>query len=158
MKFRGIQKTLKYAQINNGSIQTVFPLLCPVREKDWLDGWNYTMIKSDSGLIERGCVFTTPHHGDNDTVWYVTQHDCENYMIEFVRVTPNENVVKINIRLESIDTITTKTYIEYQYTGLNDGQNSFIDSGLEESFHQSMLWWEKAINHYLSSRTMLKRT
>jgi hypothetical protein len=157
MEFRGIQKTLSYTQINNGTIEEVFPLLCPVREKDWLDGWNYKMIHSKSGLIEKNCVFTT-QNGDLETTWHVTQYDKLNYEIEFLRVTPSENVVKINIKLKSINEDQTKVFIDYQYTTLNETQNKFIETDLENSFINSMEWWEKAINHYLESGNMLKRT
>ncbi len=157
MNFSGKQHTHQYTQINNGNIKAVFPLLCPVREVDWLDGWSYKMIHSRSGLIEKDCVFTTPHHGQFDTVWKVTQYDTNNYQIEFLRVTPNENVVKINIHLESIGQQQTKAHISYQYTALNEAQNEFIEKGLAASFNQAMKWWEKAINHYLETGTMLKK-
>lgn len=157
MNFKGIQKTYSYTQTNNGSIEEVFPLLCPVREMDWLDGWDYKMIHSNSGLIERDCVFTTPHHRNIETVWHVTQYDKLNYKIEFLRVTPNENVVKINIRLERIDGQKTKAIIDYQYTALNEGQNEFINKELKQSFSESMIWWEKAINYYLEHGKMLKK-
>ena len=57
MSFNAVQKTLTFKQLNNAEPEKVFPLLCPVREKDWLDGWNYKMIYSKSGLIEKNCVF-----------------------------------------------------------------------------------------------------
>lgn len=157
MEFRGIQKTLSYTQINNGSIEEVFPLLCPVREKDWLDGWDYKMVYSKSGLIEKDCVFTTPHHGSVETTWHVTQHDKIKKRIEFLRITPKENVVRINIKLENISEKQTKVFIDYQYTALNEDQNKFIDTELKEVFIESMEWWEKAINHYIESGEMLKR-
>ena len=119
MVFVGKQRTFSYTQLNTGSIQNVFPLLCPVREKDWLDGWDYKMIYSLSGLIEKDCVFTTPHHGDFDTVWKVTQYDPAKYYIEFLRVTPGDNVVKINIQLEKVGEDQAKAIINYQYTALN---------------------------------------
>jgi hypothetical protein len=28
----------------------VFPLLCPVRERDWLEGWEADMVYSASGV------------------------------------------------------------------------------------------------------------
>ena len=37
----------------------VFPLLCPVREADWIDGWNPLLVLSHSGLAEPDCVFVT---------------------------------------------------------------------------------------------------
>jgi hypothetical protein len=156
MEFKGIQRTFSYTQINNGSIEEVFPLLCPVREKDWIDGWEYKIIHSKSGVIEKDCVFTTPQHGELETVWHVTQHDKMNYKIEFLRITPTENVVRINIRLERIAEQKTKVFIDYQYTALNENQNKFISTDLEQSFIESMQWWEKAINHYLATGTMLK--
>ncbi len=156
MKFKGIQKKYSCTQTNNGSIEKVFPLLCPVRETDWLDGWKYKMIHSKSGLIEKDCVFTTPHHGEFETVWQVTQYDTLNYRIEFLRVTPNENVAKISIQLERINEHQTKAIIDYQYTALNEAQNEFINKELKQSFNKSMRWWEKSINYYLENGTMLK--
>lgn len=157
MNFKGIQKTYSYTQIYNGSIKNVFPLLCPVREMDWLDGWNFKMIHSNSGLIEKDCVFTTPHHGEYETVWHVTQYDKLNYKIEFLRVTPNENVVKINILLDRINVQQTKAIIDYQYTALNEEQNEFINNELGQSFIDSMKWWEKSIDYYLASGKMLRK-
>ncbi len=157
MEFRGIQKTLKFTQLNTGNINDVFPLLCPVREKDWLDGWNYKMIYSQSGFIERDCVFSTPHDENTTTIWQVTQYDKAKFFIEFLRVTPDVNVVKINIQLEAVDKSTTKSHISYQYTALNEEQNEFIKNDLEKSFIESMNWWEKAINHYLKNGKMLRK-
>ena len=157
MEFRGTQRTHNYTQINYGNIEDVFHLLCPVREKDWLDGWDYTMIQSKSGVIEKDCVFTTPHHGEFETIWHVTQHDKLNYKVEFLRITPEENVVRINIRLKRIDEQQTKVFIDYQYTALNENQNNFINTELEQTFIESMQWWEKAINHYLETGEMLKK-
>lgn len=157
MKFTGIQKTLKFTQLNSGSIENIFPLLCPVREKDWLDGWEYKMIYSQSGLIEKDCVFATPYSEGTETVWQVTQYNKTDFYIEFLRVTPSENVVKINIQLERIDDNKTKSHISYQYTALNEEQNEYIKNDLEKTFIESMNWWEKAINHYLKNGKMLKK-
>ncbi|MTI87955.1 MAG: hypothetical protein FH748_08310 [Balneolaceae bacterium] len=157
MEFRGKQKICYYTQLNYGSRDDVFPLLCPVREKDWLDGWDFTMIHSESGLIEQDCVFTTPHHGEFETTWHVTQHDSKEYLIEFLRVTPRENVVRINITLHKVAENETEVHISYQYTALTEEQNHFIKNELEHSFEESMHWWEQAINHYLETGKMLRK-
>jgi hypothetical protein len=157
MSIKGLRRTFNFKQINNGNPEEVFPLLCPVRETDWLDGWQYTMIHSRSGVIEQDCVFTTPHHGKLETTWYVTHYDKAAYAIEFIRITPGENVVKINIRLSAIDSKTTSTEINYQYTVLNEDQNRFIENDLEKNFEQSMTWWERAINHYLVTGKKLRK-
>ena len=155
MQFK--KATKFYRQLNDGTPADVFPLLCPVRESDWLEGWEYEMIYSESGLIEKDCVFTTPHHGDLPTVWQVTQHDPEKKCIEFVRVTPGRNIVKINIQLSEAPDQKTYSDISYQYTALTATENDLIENKLDADFLDSMEWWEKAINYYLRTREMLKK-
>ena len=38
----------------------VFPLLCPVREAEWVKDWRPRLVLSDSGFAEPDCVFITP--------------------------------------------------------------------------------------------------
>ena len=151
MTFIGVQRSITFTQINNASPDVVFPLLCPVREKDWIDGWDYKMIFSKSGLIEKGCIFSTPHHGSAETIWYVNEHDPISHTIEFLRVTPGEEVVKINIALSDNGDGTSTSQISYQYTGLNESKNEWIKHKLDSEFEKSMLYWENAINNYLQT-------
>jgi hypothetical protein len=157
MSFDAVQKTLKYKHLNNAEPEKVFPLLCPVREKDWLDEWDYEIIYSKSGLIEKNCVFSTSYPGEIDTIWHVTQHNPEKFEVEFLRVTPKENVVRINIKLTPVENDKTESEIAYQYTGLSEKQNKYIMNELESKFEESMKWWEKSINHYLETGKMLKK-
>ena len=157
MSFNSVQKTLTFKQLNTAEPEKVFPLLCPVREKDWLDGWDYNMIYSKSGLIEKNCVFSTSFPDEMDTIWHVTQHNPEKFEVEFLRVTPKKNVVRINIKLTAVENDKTEADISYQYTGLSDDQNKFINTELESKFQESMRWWEKSINHYLETGKMLKK-
>ncbi|WP_370477790.1 hypothetical protein [Tamlana flava] len=151
MEFIGIQKTFHFIQTNMANREEIFPLLCPIREADWIDGWEYNMIHSKSGLIEKNCVFSTPNHGNLETIWQVIHYNKDTYSIEFVRVTPRETIVKISIQLESISNFKTRSIISYQYTGLNESQNKKIESSLEEEFIASMNYWENALNHYLKT-------
>jgi hypothetical protein len=157
INFTGIQAARTYKQINNGRPEVVFPLLCPVREKDWIEGWDYKMIFSVSGLIEKGCVFSTPHHGNEQTIWYVTEHDKENFKVEFVRVTPNEEVVHISIFLTDRGNGTTVSTITYEYTALCEAKNRWILEKLDSEFEKNMEEWENAINFYLETGTMLTK-
>ena len=51
----------------------IFPLLCPVREYDWLEGWDCDMIYSESGFAENNNVFTTGFLGQGKEIWVVTR-------------------------------------------------------------------------------------
>ena len=46
MSFVAKRVTRSYRQQIDGSPTEVFPLLCPVRERDWLHGWDCDMVYS----------------------------------------------------------------------------------------------------------------
>jgi hypothetical protein len=53
----------------------VFPLLCPVRERDWIPGWDADVLHSRSGLAELGCVFVTRPGEGRRLAWVVTRYE-----------------------------------------------------------------------------------
>ena len=55
--------TRTYTQRLTAAPARVFPLLCPVREADWIEGWDPISVWSESGVAEPDCVFTTPSDG-----------------------------------------------------------------------------------------------
>jgi hypothetical protein len=146
-----------YIQKHPHSAIDIFPLLCPKRECDWLDGWDYKMIHSESGLIEEGCVFTTSHHGKEETVWKVAIHDTEKFEVSFVRVTPNKNVVQIDIKVEPVTELQSNSHIMYAYVPLNS-EEKITAAKMETEFITNMKWWENAINYYLENGKMLRKT
>ena len=44
-----IRQSASADQVLNAPPATVFPLLCPVREAEWVPGWTVRMIHSASG-------------------------------------------------------------------------------------------------------------
>ena len=78
----------EYTQTNDAPPEKVFPLLCPVREADWVPGWQYRLIYSESGVAEDGCVFSTPNDSGTETVWMVTHYDPAAFTIAFAWVEP----------------------------------------------------------------------
>ena len=97
--------------------EAVFPLLCPVREAEWLRGWTARMVHSRSGLAERGCVFTTPGHGAPDWIWVVTRHEAAR-AVQFIVLAPDSHVTQLDITLESEPTGTRATWT-YALTALD---------------------------------------
>ena len=47
----------QYEMVLPSTADTIFPLLCPILEYDWLNGWKCTMIYSESGVAENNCIF-----------------------------------------------------------------------------------------------------
>ncbi len=53
----------------------VFPLLCSVREADWIEGWDPPAVFSASDVAESDCVFLTeadPGHA----IWFITRWEA----------------------------------------------------------------------------------
>ena len=65
--FQAQRVTHQFTQTNFAPPETVFPLLCPVREADWVPGWQYRLIYSKSGVAEAGCVFITEENNRETT-------------------------------------------------------------------------------------------
>jgi hypothetical protein len=81
------------------SQQVLFPLLCPVREAEWLPGWTAQILHSHSGVAEEGCVFTTPGDGPEPWTWVIARHDAPDGLIRFVVTVPGSHVRVLDIEV-----------------------------------------------------------
>ena len=79
----------------------VFPLLCPVREADWIDGWSCEMLHSESGLAELGCVFKTNRAPENEAFWIMTRCDSPREA-EYVRFVTGKMFVVLRFQLAAL--------------------------------------------------------
>src|SRR5262245_3523831 len=151
--------TRRYTQEIDGPPARVFPLLCPVREAEWLDGWSegVEIIHSASGLAEEGCVFRTRKPGRPETVWMITRHDAAAGVVEFVRVTAGLVATRLAIALTGRTNGSTSVQVSYTFTPLGDAGAAFVrDNHGEEAFRRDMAWWESSMNHWLRSGEILR--
>ena len=155
--FQAKRATKEYRQTINALPEKVFPLLCPVREAEWLNGWQYNMIYSESGVVEEGAVFSTPREGEPETVWIVTKHDPVNYRVEFTRITHQSRTCMLRIVVSPKDKNSSYVDISYTYTGITPLGNQFIDELTEEAFCEDMKFWEDSVNYFLNTGKQLKK-
>ncbi len=149
-EFKAKRISHQYTQTNIGLPEKVFPLLCPVREAEWVPGWQYRLVYSQSGLAELGCIFTTPNEDGSETTWVVSEYDPLSFRIGFVWVWPGLVAAQIQISLERTGE-NTKAHIRYIYTGLSPAGNREVERYNESWFQDKMKGWEAAINHYLKT-------
>ena len=168
--FKSHRVAHEYVQTNPASPEIVFPLLCPVREADWIPGWRYRLIYSESGVAELGCVFTTEdppvesskyslrlqeRQGNApETTWICTEYDPAAFRIAYVWIKPGLVVTEIWIQL-SADGGVTRSHIRFRYTGLSPEGNRLVESYDRDWFAEKMRGWERAINHYLTAGQMI---
>jgi hypothetical protein len=142
--------THRYTQTLVAPVIEVFPLLCPVREAEWLPGFKARMIYSDSGLAEPNCVFTTSRAGEPDTVWTITVHDRESGRVEFLRVTPGLVATHIVVQLRNQSDTQSTAEITYVHTALAPAGEEHIERlyGWPE-FLRMVQHWETCLNNFL---------
>ena len=143
-------------QLNIAMPEIVFPLLCPVREADWVPGWKYRMIYSRSGVAELGCVFVTPEEDGSEITWVVTEYDPALFRIGFVWIHPALVTAQINIALSRQEPEHTLASIRYTYTALSPIGNRIVEGYDKVWFEYKMKHWEAAINHYLRTGTLIE--
>lgn len=127
----------------------IFPLLCPVREYEWIEQWKCEMLHSDSGIAEKNCVFRTrfPEESSHD-IWVITRYE-PNTGIEFVRVNALRTMC-LSITLTDNGDGTTRAVNEQLLVGLTEEGNQLLDS-MADSFSFEMRMGEAMLNHYLST-------
>jgi len=142
-----VRATRTYTQRLVAGPDAVFPLLCPVREADWIEGWNPPLVISSSGFAERDCVFTTSAE-PVDAVWYITRHEPDAGFVEMLKITPNVTACRLTIQLRATG-VECEADITYSHTSLGPDGDNFVASFTEDFYRQFMQDWESRVNHYL---------
>ena len=131
----------------------VFPILCPVREAEWADGWLPDLVITAIGIVERDCVFITPDK-PRKAIWYVTRHEPENWFVEMLKIVPGVTACRLGIQLtpngdECFADVT------YGHTSIGTVGDEFV-AGFTADFYQKFMQdWEKELNHFLKTGSPL---
>ncbi len=146
----------RYQQTLAGTKEEIFPLLCPVREKEWLQDWDYNMIYSESGYAEKGCIFDT-NNNYGSYRWIITKHDSDSHEIQFIKIMRDKIIVIIDIDLEEKSEKLILCNIQYDFIPLCDeASEGMYKENTEEDFNKHMKKWEDSLNYYLQHDEMLK--
>jgi hypothetical protein len=147
-----------YTQQLHAPPERVFPLLCPVREVDWAPGWMPEIVLSESAVCEPECIFVTPPEFDSEpsnSIWVVTKHDPDNWAVEMYKVAPGHTVSKLEIALEAKGESSTAAHISYEITAIGAPGDEFMKEFTEKWYEAFMIDWEKAMNHYLDTGSII---
>jgi len=141
--------THSYRQRLQAAPAKVFPLLCPVRETEWADGWMPELVISSCGAAERDCIFTTADKLGT-AIWYITRHEPEGWFVEMLKILPGVTACRLEIRLsESGDGCFAD--ITYSHTRLGPAGDEFVARFTSDYYQKFMQVWEKEINHFLTT-------
>jgi hypothetical protein len=143
-----------YTQRLQARPEQVFPLLCPVRECEWVNGWEPGNVITTSGVAERDCIFTTGS-GQSEAVWMVTSYQSP-VRIEFVKITAGETAGRISIDLRADGAHGTLADVTYAYTALSERGVHVVNAFTAEHYQQFMKAWEHELNHFLRTGKKLE--
>jgi Polyketide cyclase / dehydrase and lipid transport len=138
--------------------EEIFPLLCPQRELEWLDGWEYSEVYLETGFSEYNGVFQTTltlKSGQTAT-WMVTNYEPPN-RIGFAIFTPGSHLQKLDIVVEPAEKSGSKLTWTRTYTGLSEEGNALAEEIVGDPFTQMMSFIAHSLMHFCKTGEMMKR-
>jgi hypothetical protein len=142
-----VQVIHDYVQTIKATPEVVFPLLCPVREAEWLPGWEARMVHSRSGVAEPGCVFATAHDL-GETVWFMAEHVPAS-RVRFVRFEPDGVLVDIDLKLVADGPLHTSVQVRYAFTATRGSADAAVRARTGAAWQAMMQRWERQMNRFL---------
>lgn len=138
--------------------KTVFPLLCPVKEDDWIDGWSdiCTIVYTDSGIAEEACIFETDIPFEGHAVWICSKYDAEKTEIEYIKLIAGKAIIKWSMAVRDVPG-GSNIYAVYNATGWGDKGEAFIRHLEEKGVRELFANLEDEINYYVTNGTMKKK-
>lgn len=145
--------TRTYTQRLVGSPEAVFPLLCPVREADWIQGWDPILVVTSSGVAEPDCVFTTAAE-PSDAIWYIVRHEPAVGFVEMLKITPSVTACRLTIQVSRAEG-GSEAVVTYSHTSLGPEGDKFVAAFTEAYYVKFMQDWEARMNYYLTNHKAL---
>jgi len=146
--FESNSSEFSFEMTADAPVGEVFPLLGPVRENDWIPGWESftTLIWSESGFAELGAVFQTAPGGSDPQTWVISEY-IPNERVAFVRFSPDV-VTRLGIDASEEAGKTSLLWTQNQ-TAISAAGVSEVAAGTQESYEESTAGFEAMLNYYL---------
>ena len=135
--------------------ERVFPLLCPVREHDWIPAWRATIVHSSSGYAELDCIFTTDNPGEGHRTWVCT-HYQPSRAIAFSCFSTSGYIMRLEIELEPLHETGARVRWRRRFIAYDEPGNASIDALVPERVSAATTALAKLLAHYLTTGTMLR--
>ena len=158
-KVNGTRVVKTYKWEFDTDARSVFLLLCPTKELDWIEGWDeiHQLVYSESGIAEDACVFTTKHPDEGFAVWLTSKYSLENTTIEFVKhLVDKEVIIRWTMEVRPLTSQSSVVFTIFNATGLNERGNEYIKSDILSQFNSRMASLEDLIKYYLETGAMKK--
>lgn len=137
-----------YSKKLSSPCEAVFPLLCPVREYEWIPVWKCEIIYTKSGYAELGCVFKTDF-ADNFSgpeTWVICTYE-KNRVIGFIK-TAKHTVTRYNVSLEKNGAGSTIRW-DQELTSLDETGDLLLEKITGEVYEAKMGQLNELLDYFL---------
>ncbi len=149
----GTRRRFEHRGVIQGAPERVFPLLCPVLEYAWLDGWRAEMIHSRSGVAEEGVVFRTRFQlGET---WVCTRYE-PSQRIQYT-VFAGAAVMVLDITLAAAADGACEICWTRTYTATTRVGRRLVRRLEPDQIEAELATLNACLNHYLATGRMLPR-
>jgi hypothetical protein len=102
-------------------------------------------------------LFRTVIPGEPETIWIVTRHDPGAGRVEFARVTAGMVATRLGVQVRAAGEAESSVEVTYDFTATSPaGEGLLAKRHSEDAFRKSMEWWERSMNHFLETGTILR--
>jgi hypothetical protein len=154
-RFKSQKSICSYETEISALPSVVFPLLCPVLEYDWIDGWSCEMIYTDSGVAEDLCVFKTSNPSFGEETWVCTRYEL-NKAIRYTRFSDNK-IVNLDIELFEMSNRKSRLVWTMSIISLNKSGNELIKDNNQEVTREIYKGINILLEHYITTGHKLVR-
>ncbi len=152
--YNGSRKMFSQTTTLNASPDKIFPLLCPVMEYEWIRGWRCEMIYTESGVIEKNCIFITNFDGIGRETWHVSEY-IPNEHICFIRVS-NDLSIRFDIDLIKRCDNTTEMQWTHLFTSTTDNGRKLLMHMTQEAFSSSVILRGQQLDYFINTGSMME--
>ena len=151
--FKSVKVVESYDAEISAPAEKVFPLLCPVREYEWISTWTCELVRTESGVAEDMCVFITDRPPFGRETWVCTRYECPD-AIQYTRFSQNA-IARLDIKC--IEGTADKSTWRWTLTavGLTDEGNRICESATEQTL-QIFKTLNVLLEHFVTKGEMLK--
>ncbi len=133
----------------------IFLLACPVEELKWIDGWDFTMVYSESGKNEPGCIFIeemTARHVlgpmfHEKTYWITLLHDPKSHAVHFI-LARSTTLTHLKIHMDRADAGKTKVSWNMTMTSIREDANDAFDEHVADRMTSMLMFLGHSLKHF----------
>jgi hypothetical protein len=150
-----ISPALPAELVRSGTLRVALPpdqaleLFTAEGEKRWAPGWQPRFVTPPDGTPAVGGVWLTEQDGQ-EVIWRVQRFDRAAREVEYLRITPGNRVVTVQVALRP-DGADSRVTVTYRVIAIAEAGRRYAEAYTAESYAAMLREWERLIAAHLAS-------